>query len=148
MKITTKIAKFNTPLHLESGRILESYQLAYETYGEINDDKSNIIVITHALSGSHHAAGYYDGDRKPGYWNDLIGDNKAVDTSKYFVVATNNLGSCFGSTGPMSLMPNSSEPYRMKFPVLTISDIVKAQKKPTRIFRYLSCKSSNWWFNG
>ena len=128
MKITTKIAKFNTPLHLESGRILESYQLAYETYGEINYDKSNIIVITHALSGSHHAAGYYDGDRKPGYWDDLIGDGKAIDTTKYFVIASNNLGSCFGSTGPMSNMGDTGKPYRFKFPVLTITDIVKAQK--------------------
>ncbi|MEA3383431.1 MAG: homoserine O-acetyltransferase [Campylobacterota bacterium] len=126
MEITTKIAKFSSPLYLESGRILESYQIAYETYGKLNDDKSNIIIITHALSGSHHAAGYYEGDRKPGYWDDLIGDGKAVDTTKYFVIATNNIGSCFGSTGPMSLDKNG-KPYRFKFPVLTISDIVKAQ---------------------
>ncbi len=128
MEINTKIAQFDKPLHLESGRILESYEIAYETYGKLNSDKSNVIVITHALSGSAHAAGFYEGDRKPGYWNDLIGDGKAVDTKKYFVIATNNLGSCFGSTGPMSLMPNSNEPYRMKFPILTISDIVKGQK--------------------
>ncbi|MEA2049106.1 MAG: homoserine O-acetyltransferase [Campylobacterota bacterium] len=128
MKITTKIAQFNNPLHLESGRILESYQLAYETYGDINDDKSNVIIITHALTGSHHAAGYYEGDRKPGYWDTLIGDGKAIDTTKYFVIATNNLGSCFGSTGPMSIANNSDQEYRFKFPVLTISDIVKAQK--------------------
>ncbi len=128
MEIVTKIAKFDEPLRLESGRILESYEIAYETYGELNDDKSNVIIITHALSGSAHCAGYYEGDRKPGYWNDLIGDGKAVDTTKYFVVSTNNLGSCFGSTGPMSVMPNTNEPYRMRFPVLTISDIVKGQK--------------------
>ncbi len=114
---------------MESGRILESYQLAYETYGELNENKSNIIVITHALSGSHHAAGYYEGDRKPGYWDDLIGDGKAIDTTKYFVIASNNLGSCFGSTGPMSPMESNGKPYRFKFPVLTITDIVKAQKK-------------------
>ena len=128
MEITTNIVKFDVPLHLESGRILESYQIAYETYGKLNDDKSNVIVITHALSGSAHAAGLYEGDRKPGYWDDLIGDGKAIDTTKYFVVASNNLGSCFGSTGPMSIMPNKDEPYRLKFPVLTISDIVKGQK--------------------
>lgn len=126
MKITTKTAKFDKPLYLESGRLLESYEIIYETYGQMNEDKSNIIVITHALTGSHHAAGYYEGDRKPGYWDSLIGDGKAVDTQKYFVIATNNIGSCFGSTGPMSLMPNG-KPYRFKFPVLTISDIVKAQ---------------------
>jgi len=127
LKIKTKLAKFDTPLYLESGRLLESYEIMYETYGELNKDKSNVIIITHALSGSHHAAGYYEGDRKPGYWNDLIGDKKAVDTNKYFVIATNNIGSCFGSTGPMSPMKNG-KPYRLKFPVLTISDIVKAQK--------------------
>ena len=128
MIISTKTAIFNEPLHLESGRILESYEIAYETYGELNDDKSNVIVITHALSGSAHAAGLYEGDRKPGYWDSLIGDGKAIDTKKYFVVASNNLGSCFGSTGPMSNMPNSDEPYRLRFPVLTISDIVKGQR--------------------
>jgi homoserine O-acetyltransferase/O-succinyltransferase len=127
LKITTKTAKFNKPLYLESGRLLESYKIKYETYGELNEERSNVIVITHALSGSHHAAGYYEGDRKPGYWNDLIGEGKAVDTTKYFVIATNNIGSCFGSTGPMSIN-KKGEPYRLKFPVLTISDIVKAQK--------------------
>ena len=128
MKITTKIAKFYKPLYLESGRILNPYEIKYETYGKLNQDKSNVIVITHALSGSHHAAGYYEGDRKPGYWNDLIGDGKSIDTTKYFVIASNNLGSCFGSTGPMSINPETEEPYRFKFPILTISDIVKGQK--------------------
>ncbi len=129
MEINTKVALFNEPLHLESGRILESFEIAYETYGNLNEDKSNVIIITHALSGSAHAAGTYDGDRKAGYWDDLIGDDKAIDTLKYFVLASNNLGSCFGSTGPMSIKPNTDKPYRMKFPVLTISDIVKGQKK-------------------
>jgi homoserine O-acetyltransferase len=136
LKIFTDIVEFNKPLYLESGRILPSYKIAYETYGELNEDSSNIIIITHALSGSHHAAGYYEGDRKPGYWNDLIGDGKAIDTKKYFVIATNNIGSCFGSTGPMSLDENG-KPYRYKFPVLTISDIVKAQ---ISLFDYLGIK--------
>ena len=127
MKIATKIANFEEPLYLESGRLLESYQIAYETYGELNNDKSNVIVITHALSGSHHAAGYYEGDRKPGWWNDFIGDGKAIDTTKYYVICMNNIGSCFGSTSPQSIDPSTSEPYRFRFPVLTISDIVKAQ---------------------
>jgi len=112
LKSTTHIERFTNPLYLESGRILEPYELKYETYGELNEDKSNVIVITHALSGSAHAAGFYEGDRKPGYWNDLIGDNKAVDTTKYFVIATNNLGSCFGSTGPMSLQHPHHNHYR------------------------------------
>jgi len=128
LNITTKTAKFDTPLYLESGRLLEKYEIIYETYGEMNEDKSNIIIVTHALSGSHHAAGYYEGDRKPGYWNDLIGDGKAIDTQKYFVIATNNIGSCFGSTGPMSPINDNGDAYRLKFPVVTISDIVKAQK--------------------
>lgn len=129
LKIETKIAQFNTPLHLESGRILENYEIIYETYGEMNEDKSNIIVICHALSGSHHAAGRYNNEAKPGWWDNFIGDGKTIDTTKYFVICTNNLGSCFGSTSPMSIPKGSTEPYRFKFPVLTISDIVKAQKR-------------------
>ncbi|MEA1914957.1 MAG: homoserine O-acetyltransferase [Campylobacterota bacterium] len=128
MTISTKTALFAEPLYLESGRILEPYELAYETYGQLNLDKSNVIVITHALSGSAHAAGMHEGDRKPGWWNDLIGDGKAVDTTKYFVICVNNIGSCFGSTGPMSPQASNNEPYRFLFPVLTITDIVKAQK--------------------
>ena len=129
MKIQTKLAKFTKPLYLESGRILEPWQIMYETYGELNEDKSNVILITHALSGSHHAAGMYPGDRKPGWWDGLIGDGKAIDTTKYFVIATNVIGSCFGSTGPMShVYPGSEERYGLKFPVITIKDMIKAQK--------------------
>jgi homoserine O-acetyltransferase len=127
-------AFFNEPLYLESGRILTSFEIAYETYGELKEDRSNIILITHALSGSSHAAGYYEGDNKPGWWNDLIGSGKAIDTDKYFVICMNNIGSCFGSTGPMSINPATNEPYRYKFPVLAISDIVKAQM---RLFEHL-----------
>lgn len=127
MKIETKIAHFSSPLYLESGRILEPYQIAYETYGELNEDKSNVILVCHALSGSHHAAGTYAGDKKAGWWDGLIGDGKAVDTQKYFVICTNVVGSCFGSTGPMSPMYPSEEPYRLKFPVVTIKDMIRAQ---------------------
>ena len=102
MKITTAVKHFTSPLYLESGRILEPYDIAYETYGELNEDKSNVIVICHALTGSHHAAGFYENDRKPGWWDDMIGDGKCIDTTKYFVICTNVIGSCFGSTGPMS----------------------------------------------
>jgi len=129
MKIETKIEKFTTPLYLESGRILEPYQIAYETYGELNSDASNVILVCHALSGSHHAAGIYEGDKKAGWWDGLIGDKKAIDTEKYFVISTNVLGSCFGSTGPMSNNYPSDKPYRLKFPVLTIKDMIKAQKQ-------------------
>ena len=130
MKIQTKKVKFRQPLYLESGRLLEPWEIVYETYGKLNEDKSNVILITHALSGSHHAAGKYsDEDKKPGWWDDLIGDGKAVDTTKFFVISTNVIGSCFGSTSPLHLIsPGSEERYRLKFPVVTIKDMVKAQK--------------------
>ncbi|MCB4743071.1 MAG: homoserine O-acetyltransferase [Sulfurovum sp.] len=127
MNIKTKIAHFSSPLYLESGRILEPYEIAYETYGELNEEKSNVILVCHALSGSHHAAGFYDGDRKPGWWDGLIGEKRAIDTTKYFVICTNVIGSCFGSTGPMSESYPSLEPYRLKFPVVTIKDMICAQ---------------------
>ena len=127
MKIETKVAHFSSPLYLESGRIFEPYEIAYETYGELNEEKSNVILICHALSGSHHAAGTYEGDRKPGWWDGLIGDGKAIDTTKYFVISTNVIGSCFGSTGPMSKNYPSDEAYRLKFPVVTVKDMTRAQ---------------------
>jgi homoserine O-acetyltransferase len=129
MKIKTESRRFTTPLYLESGRILEPYKIAYETYGELNSDSSNVILVCHALSGSHHIAGKYKGDKKAGWWDGLIGDGKAIDTKRYFVIATNVLGSCFGSTGPMSNNYPSDKPFRLKFPVLTIKDMIKAQKQ-------------------
>jgi len=130
LKIETKKAKFRQPLYLESGRLLEPWEIIYETYGELNEDKSNVILITHALSGSHHAAGKYsENDKKPGWWDDLIGDGKAVDTKKFFVISTNVIGSCFGSTSPLHpITPGSNQRYGLKFPVITIKDMVKAQK--------------------
>ena len=94
----------------------------------MNEEKSNIIVVCHALTGSHHAAGYYEGEHKPGWWDGLIGPGKAIDTEEYFVICTNVIGSCFGSTGPMSMMYPHLEPYRYKFPVVSIKDMVKAQR--------------------
>lgn len=128
MIIETNTIQFNKPLYLESGRVLDSFDIRYETYGTLNSNKSNVIVVCHALTGSHHAAGRYDGDRKSGWWDSLIGPKKGIDTDKYFVICMNNLGSCFGSTGPMSINPKTKKPYRYKFPVLTITDIVKAQR--------------------
>jgi len=127
MKIKTDIARFSSPLYLESGRILEPYQIAYETYGTPNADYSNVILVCHALSGSHHVAGRYKGERKAGWWDELIGDGKAIDTDKYFVICSNVVGSCFGSTSPMSDNYPSNEPYRLKFPVVTIKDMIRAQ---------------------
>ena len=127
MNIQRRKAFFDEPLYLESGRILQPFEVAYETYGVLNKDKSNVIIITHALSGSQHAAGIYEGERKAGWWDKLIGKNKAVDTNNHFIICMNNIGSCFGSTSPMSINPQTNEEYRFKFPVLTITDIVKAQ---------------------
>ena len=128
LNLQTHTEHFTNPLYLESGRILEPYDITYETYGEINEDKSNVIVVCHALTGSHHAAGVYKDDRKAGWWDGLIGPAKAIDTDKYFVICTNVIGSCFGSTGPMSVKSNTGEPYRYKFPVVTVKDMVKAQR--------------------
>jgi len=128
LKITTKVEHFTNPLYLESGRILEPYDLKYETYGKLNSDKSNVIVVCHALTGSHHAAGTYEGDRKAGWWDGMIGSGKPIDTDKFFVICVNVIGSCFGSTGPMSPKYPSNDPYRLQFPVITVSDMVKAQR--------------------
>lgn len=124
----THTEHFTNPLYLESGRILEPYDITYETYGELNDDKSNVIVVCHALTGSHHAAGVYEGEVKAGWWDGFIGSGKAIDTDKYFVICSNVIGSCFGSTGPMSLQHPHHDYYRYKFPVVTIKDMVKAQR--------------------
>jgi homoserine O-acetyltransferase len=128
LELHTHTEKFTNALYLESGRILEPYEITYETYGKLNADKSNVIVICHALTGSHHAGGRYEAERKNGWWDDLIGPGKPVDTDRYFVICTNVIGSCFGSTGPMSLMYPIARPYRFKFPVITIKDMVKAQR--------------------
>lgn len=127
LNLKTGKERFSTPLYLDSGRILEPYEVAYETYGELNEDKSNVVVVTHALSGSHHAAGFYEEDRKPGWWDGMIGSGKPIDTDKFFVICTNVVGSCFGSSAPMSFMYPSDKPYRFRFPVVTIRDMVKAQ---------------------
>ncbi|WP_457605490.1 homoserine O-acetyltransferase MetX [Nitratifractor sp.] len=129
MKIRTHTAHFTSPLYLESGRILEPFEIIYETYGELNEARDNVVLVCHALSGSHHAAGLYEGDRKPGWWDALIGPGKGIDTEKHFVICSNVLGSCFGTTGPMSPMYPSERPYRLKFPVVTVKDMVRAQRQ-------------------
>ena len=140
MKISTNLEYFNEPLHLESGRILSSFKLKYETYGKLNENKTNAVVVCHALTGSCHAAGRYDGDAKPGWWDTLIGDNKTIDTTKYFVICVSILGSPFGSTNPLSIDESTSTEYRLKFPVLTISDVVNAQM---RLFTRLGIKKAH-----
>ena len=128
LNLQTHTEHFTNPLYLESGRILEPYDIVYETYGTLNEEKSNVIVVCHALTGSHHAAGTYEGESKAGWWDGLIGSGKAIDTDKYFVICSNVIGSCFGSTGPISNQHPHHEPYRYKFPVISIKDMVKAQR--------------------
>lgn len=128
LNLQTHTEHFTNPLYLESGRILEPYDITYETYGTLNDDKSNIVVVCHALTGSHHAAGIYENENKAGWWDGFIGSEKAIDTDKYFVICSNVIGSCFGSTGPMSTQHTHHEPYRYKFPVVSVKDMVKAQR--------------------
>jgi len=114
---------------LESGAKLGPVTISYETYGKLNDDRSNAVLILHALSGDSHAAGYYsEEDPKPGWWDIMIGPGKGIDTEKYFVVCSNILGSCMGSTGPNSKNPHTGKPYGLDFPLVTIGDMVDAQK--------------------
>ena len=108
-KVTEQKIKLPTDLLLECGQTLKNIDLTYETYGELNDDSSNAILICHALSGNHHAAGFYkDDSERPGWWDALIGPDKAIDTNKYYVVCPNNIGGCHGSTGPSSINPDLS----------------------------------------
>ena len=115
-------------LVLKSGEKLGPITLAYETYGELNKDKSNAILVLHALTGDAHAAGFHPGDKKPGWWDIMIGPGKPFDTNQYFVICSNVLGSCKGSTGPSSINPKTNKPYGLSFPVITIHDMVAAQK--------------------
>lgn len=116
------------PLTLACGVVLPSHELMVETYGTLNADKSNGILICHALSGSHHAAGHYEGDEKPGWWNNYIGPGKPMDTNRFFIVSLNNIGSCFGSTGPTSINPETGEVWGANFPSLRARDWVESQK--------------------
>ncbi|MGJ8646037.1 MAG: homoserine O-succinyltransferase MetX [Marinomonas colpomeniae] len=128
--ITPQIAQFETPLVLSCGQTLLSYQLVYETYGTLNTSASNAILICHALSGDHHAAGYHDmSDKKPGWWDSAIGPGKAIDTNKFFVIALNNLGGCCGSTGPSSINPDTGERWEATFPMVTVEDWVVSQAR-------------------
>ena len=119
---------FATPLTLECHRTLPFFDLMIETYGTLNADHSNAVLICHALSGSHHAAGYHSAtDKKAGWWDNFIGPNKAIDTNRFFVVCLNNIGSCYGSTGPTSTNPETGKPYGPDFPLVTVKDWVKTQ---------------------
>ena len=119
---------FDDPLTLRSGKVLPAFDLMVEAYGELNANKSNAILICHALSGDHHAAGYHSmDDSKAGWWESCIGPDKAIDTRRFYVVCLNNLGGCAGSTGPTSINPQTGKHYGPDFPVVTVRDWVKSQ---------------------
>jgi homoserine O-acetyltransferase len=120
---------FDTPLTLANGRVLPGYTLVYETYGKLNKDNSNAVLICHALSGHHHAAGFHsDEDKRPGWWDHYIGPGKAIDTNHFFVVCPNNIGGCHGSSGPLSINPETNKPWGADFPTLRVRDWVETQK--------------------
>lgn len=127
---TPQFEDFSKPLALLSGAVLAGYRLAYETYGTLNAERSNAVLVCHALNASHHVAGVYAGqDKSEGWWDTMIGPGKALDTNRFFVIGVNNLGSCFGSTGPMHTNPATGERYGADFPVLTVEDWVDAQAR-------------------
>ena len=129
INIFTDVAEIKSPLKLASGKVIEEYNLKYETYGMLNKEKNNAVLICHALSGNHHAAGCYKNENKPGWWDNMIGPGKPIDTNKLYVVCLNNLGGCHGSTGPTSQIPNTQKIYGSSFPIVTVNDWVNSQKE-------------------
>lgn len=127
----TEIKKYTCSdgVELESGKRLKPVDIAYEAYGQLNEKKTNAILVCHALSGDAHAAGWHEGDEKPGWWDNMIGPGKPLDTEKYFVICSNVLGGCKGTTGPASVDPDTGEPYGLDFPVVTVKDMVNVQKE-------------------
>jgi homoserine O-acetyltransferase len=121
-------AEGSDPFELESGEKLGPVTVAYETYGTLNAEKSNAILILHALTGDAHAAGFHRGEKHPGWWDSMIGPGRAFDTDKYFVICSNVLGGCKGTTGPASVNPETGRPYGLSFPVVTIKDMINAQR--------------------
>jgi homoserine O-acetyltransferase len=128
--VSPQTMRFAAPLTLSSGARLAQYELRYETYGTLNAARSNAVLICHALNASHHVAGTYaDQARSTGWWDNMVGPGKPIDTRRFFVIGVNNLGSCFGSTGPMSIDPATGKPYGASFPVITVEDWVHAQAR-------------------
>jgi homoserine O-acetyltransferase len=128
--VAPKVAQFDAPLPLRSGAVLNDYQLMYETYGELNAAKSNAVLVCHALNASHHVAGWYaDDPTNVGWWDNMVGPGKPLDTNRFFVVGVNNIGGCHGSTGPLSTNPVTGKPYGASFPIVTVEDWVAAQAR-------------------
>lgn len=131
--VKSSLFHFDQPLALDCGETLEAYDLVYEAYGELNAARDNAVLVCHALSGTHHVAGYYSmDDRKPGWWESLVGPGKVIDTNRFYVVGVNNLGGCNGSTGPTSINPQTNKPYGPDFPFVTVADWVEAQSRLTQ----------------
>ena len=134
--VTAQSHKFETPLQLDGGQVLPEFELAYETYGTLNAEHTNAIFICHALSGDHHAAGYYTPeDKYPGWWESCIGPGKPIDTNKFFVVCCNNIGGCGGSTGPTTINPVTGKIYGSEFPVVTVADWVRTQHELMQLLK-------------
>ncbi|TAL57301.1 homoserine O-acetyltransferase [Pandoraea sp.] len=133
--VTPQSMHFAEPLPLQNGSTLAGYDLTVETYGELNAARSNAVLVCHALNASHHVAGRYSDDPKTaGWWDNMVGPGKPLDTNRFFVIGVNNLGSCFGSTGPMSLDPTTGKPYGASFPLVTVEDWVNAQARVADAF--------------
>ena len=128
--VVAQKAQFDDSLHLRSGAVIDRYELAYETYGKLNASRGNAVLVCHALNAAHHVAGVYaDDPQNIGWWDNLVGPGKPVDTGKFFVVGVNNLGGCHGSTGPASINPKTGSPWGAAFPVVTVEDWVAAQAR-------------------
>ena len=138
--VKTSTQFFKESLKLDCGAVLKNYEICYETYGTLNQDRNNAVLVCHALTGDQHAAGIYNkSDKKPGWWDNMIGPGKPIDTNTLFVVCPNNLGGCGGSTGPLSSNPDTSRPYGPDFPIVTVRDWVESQKN---LAKHL--KIENW----
>jgi len=128
--VVAQKARFTEPLRLKGGAVLPQFEIAYETYGELNAARSNAVLVCHALNASHHVAGYYAADpANVGWWDNLVGPGKPLDTRRFFVIGNNYIGSCFGSSGPTSINPATGKPWGADFPVVTVEDWVAAQAR-------------------
>lgn len=137
--VKAQTAHFDAPLTLKSGEILPQFDLVYETYGALNAAKSNAVIVCHALSGTHHVAGKYaETDKNAGWWDNLVGPGKPLDTNKFFVIGLNNLGGCHGSSGPSSINKKTKKPFGASFPIVTVEDWVNSQ---ARLLDYLGIES-------
>ena len=125
--VSPELFRYEQPFTLQNGAVLQGFDLVYETYGELNQDANNAVLICHALSGHHHAAGYYVDEQKPGWWEHCIGPGKAMDTNKLFIISLNNLGGCHGSTGPETINPSTGKTYGPEFPQVVVKDWVASQ---------------------